>query len=155
MSYRDKQGISEAENGEKTENLAGPSGQKPQQGKIHGTRETENARFIGVNARKNQKANPERVAVPAGLFFSGIRKALSPASQVALRKLGAPERSRTSTPLLAQGPEPCVSAISPRVRQKERVLNRNFAQSQRFQNDFLSLLLPRGRHPILQRSCWS
>ena len=61
MSYRDKQGISEAENGEKTENLAGTSGQKPQQGKIHGTRETENARFIGVNARKNQKANPERV----------------------------------------------------------------------------------------------
>jgi len=61
VSYRDKQGISEAENGEKTENLEGTSGQKPQQGKIHGTRETENTRFIGVNARKNQKANPERV----------------------------------------------------------------------------------------------
>ena len=61
VSYRDKQGISGAENGEKTENIEGTSSQKSQHGETHETRETENARFIGVNARKNQKANPERV----------------------------------------------------------------------------------------------
>jgi hypothetical protein len=61
VSYRDKQGISEAENGEKTENLAGTSGQKPQHGEIYETRESENMRFTGENTRKNQKANPERV----------------------------------------------------------------------------------------------
>jgi len=68
VSYRDKQGISEAENGEQTENIEGTSGQKSQHGEIHDTRETENAPFTGENTRLNQKANPERVAVP-GLFL--------------------------------------------------------------------------------------
>ena len=58
VSYRDKQGISGAENGEKTENIEGTSGQKSQHDEIHETRESENMRFIGVKARKKSKGEP-------------------------------------------------------------------------------------------------
>ena len=72
VTNRDKQGISGAENGEKTENFDGTSGQKSQHGRIHETRESKNMRFIGVKARKKSKGEPgtssplERVVHRAG-----------------------------------------------------------------------------------------
>jgi hypothetical protein len=63
-------------------------------------------------------------------------------------------RSRGLEPprLAAQEPESCVSTnftTSAFSAKTERVLNRNFQQSQRFQNDFLYPLPSAGLKPIL------